>query len=268
MYRYLLSRLLIVFFINFFLCWAINIKSQLINFFDFSSGFVLDALSYLLMFLIFVIGVFTVNIIFSVLHLSQEMSFNDLIQKIRNRGFLKSLQFYLRSFFTFLSENFETEFKLEKYPAIFLILCLIFLFFLKGNPILNNYYGIYTKYEYVNQGKYDEQTNFKEKQNYIIHKSKKNEIESRIGRLEKNIEDSDCTFEIKKRGYLFIQAGLIDGYETYYSEYKGFFSYLECLLFSVIEKIINVIMYFFIPFVIGIFLYHYKFDNKIKVKKC
>jgi hypothetical protein len=154
------------------------------------------------------------------------------------------------------------ETKVEKYPNLFLIFGFIFLSFSKGNPILNNYYGIYKEYEIDYQGRYGERTDYIENQHYIVHKSNESEIKGRINSLEENYDEDELYFEVKKRGYLFVQAGLIDGYRTYYNEYEGFFYYIECLLFSVLEKLINSIMYFFIPFVTCILIYHYKFEDQ------
>ena len=258
MAKYLISRLLIVFLVKFFYSWGIHAKAQLIQFFDFHEGFMLSLLSYLIMFIIFCLGLFVINLSFSILHLTDRISFNEIIEKIKQKGFLKSIKTYLQNFWSELRENFEIETRIEKYPTLFIIFVLVFLPFSKGNPILKNYYGIYTEYEIPEQGRYGERSDYVEEQNIIIHKSKINEIKSIMKFLEEDIDDSYVT--VKKRGYLFIQAGLIDGYGTYYEEYEGFFAYLECVLFSAVEKLINTIMYFFIPFILCVIIYHYKFE--------
>ncbi|GAB4206476.1 MAG: hypothetical protein Fur0023_16350 [Bacteroidia bacterium] len=65
----------------------------------------------------------------------------------------------------------------------------------------------------------------------IIHKNKNSQIRSITNSLEENYGDEEPYFEVKKIGYLFVQAGLIDGYRTNYIEYKGFLFYIECLFF-------------------------------------
>jgi hypothetical protein len=215
-----------------------------------------------MMFFILGLGLFIINVLFSILHLTEVISFNEIVEKIGNRGFINSLKTYIRNFWSELSENFEIETRLEKYPNLFMVFVLFFLPFSKGNPILNNYYGIYKEYEIEDQGRYGERTDYIENQNYIVHKSKMNELNGRVRSLEENTDEDEPYFEVKKRGYLFVQAGLIDGYKTYYREYNGFFSYIECLLFSLIEKLINTIMYFLTPFILCITIYHYKFKNE------
>lgn len=262
MAKYLISRLLLVFLCKYFYNWAFNTKSQLVQFFDISEGFGLTVLSYALTILVLVLGVYLINMLFSMIHLTDEISFVEIVGKIRDKGFVNSLKIFTANFFEILNNNFNAETQIEKYPNLFLVFVFIFLPFSKGNPILNNYYGIYKEYEIENQGRYGEQTDYIVNQNYIVHKSNESEIRDRMNSLEENGDEDEPYFEVKKRGYLFVQAGLIDGYRTYYKEYSGFFSYIECLIFSALEKLINTIMYFFIPFIICISMYHYKFENK------
>lgn len=262
MAKYLISRLLLVFLCKFFYNWAFNTNAQLVQFFDISEGFVLSALSSILTVLVLAFGVFIINLLFSLLHITDNISFAEFVEKIRDKGIVNSFKFYISNFFKILSANFDEETKIEKYPNLFLVFVFVFLPFSKGNPILNNYYGIYKEYEIEDQGRYGERTDYIENQNYIVHKSNKSEIDGRMNSLEENDDEDEPYFEVKKRGYLFIQAGLIDGYKTYHKEYEGFFSYLECLLFSALEKLINTIMYFFIPFITFILIYHYKYENK------
>lgn len=257
MIRYLISRLLIVFLIKFFGSWAINIQPQLSQFFDLSIGFIFNVSIILTTFLVLGLGLLVINLLFSIFHLTEVNSLNEIIEKIGNKGFLNILKSYAINFRSKLSENFEIERKLEKYPNLFIILVLFFLLFSKGNPILNNYYGIYKEYEIENQGRYGESTDYIEDQYFIVHKSEINEINSRVRKIEENAEEDEPYFNVKKRGYLFVQAGIIDGYKTDYKEYKGSLSYIECLLFSAIEKLINSIMYFLTPFILCISIYHY-----------
>jgi hypothetical protein len=256
--KYLTSRVLIVFFVKFTYNWVVNTKSHLIQFFDFSDGYILEIVSYLLMFLFIVLSIFIINISFSILHLTETLSFEQIVTKIKHNGIGKSVKSYVENFWSELSENFEKEVKLERYPNLFIVYILTFQLYPKGNPILNNYYGIYKEYEIER----DEYTAYVEHPNYIIHKSKVSEIKGRMRSLYDEFDEDEPYYEVRKRGYLFLQTGLIDGYKSYYKEYKGFLSYIECLLFSIFEKLINTIMYFLIPFILSIMIYHYKFEKK------
>lgn len=258
MAKYLTSRLILVFLCKFFYNWAFNTKSQLTQFFDMSDGFILTILSGILTILVLALGVFTINLMFFLFHLTDEVTIDDIFDKIKSKGLLNSLKRFVNNFFEILGNNFNKEIELERYPNLFLTFVFFFLPFSKGNPILNNYYGIYKEYEIPDQGRYGERTDYIENQNYIVHKSNTSEISGRMNSLEENYDEDEPYYEVKKRGYLFIQAGIIDGYRTYYREYEGFLSYIQCILFSAVEKFINTIMYFFIPFITFIGIYHYK----------
>lgn len=260
--KYLISRVLIVFLFKFFSNWAFNIKSQLLQFFNLSDGFGLTALSYILPILVFALGVFVINLLISFFNLKDGVSSSELVRKIRDKGAINSLKFFISNFFELLKTNFNKEVKSEKYPNLFVVFVFIFLSYSKGNPILNNYYGIYKEYEIGEQGKYGELSEYVEKQNYIVSKSNANEIRDRINNLEESYKESEPYFEVEKRGYLFIQAGLFDGYRTYYKDDEGFIYYIECMFFSLLEKFINTFIYFFIPFITCIAIYHYKFEDK------
>jgi hypothetical protein len=234
----------------------------MIQFFKIDEELFLTTISYVLATVVLIIGLIVINLSFTIIHLSEELSSSEIIAKIRGHNLLKNLKYFFTNFIQFLKENLEIGFRTEKYPTLFFIIILIFLPFSKGNFILNNYYGIFKVYDSEEHGGNESWAGSIENQNYIIHKSNVDEIDFRINNMEENFEENEPYFEVKKRGYLFIQAGLIDGYKTYYDEYEGFLSYIECLLFSLLEKFINSIIYFFIPFVVTILLYHYKLEYK------
>lgn len=256
MTKYLTSRLFIVFFIKFITDWAFNIDSQFMQFLevDLTENVFLKAISWLLTLIIIGFGLIFINLFFTLIQLTDQMSYSELFQKIANNGIKKCIKLFFENFFVLLSTNFGNEVHLERYPSIFLIIFFIFLPFINGNPLLNNYYGIYKEYEVESS----EGTANSESPNYIIHKSQKHEISNRVKNLEQGYTEDEPYFEVEKRGYLFIQAGLIDGFKTHYQEYKGLGSYIECLFISALEKLINSIIYFFIPFVILISVCHYR----------
>ncbi|MFN6336495.1 MAG: hypothetical protein ACK4V4_08250 [Sphingobacteriales bacterium] len=253
MFKYLITRLLFVFLCKFFLSWSLNTESHLDQFFDYKNG---SVLCYLFSILIIALGLFTINLLFTIIHFNENEPFEDRVKILKIIGLVHYSKTFFINFWSILKKNFKVEIETEKYPGLFIVFIFFFLPFFKGNPILNNYYGIYKEYEITeeNQGGYIENPN------YIIHKNNTNEIRGRINNLEENSGENEPYFDVKKRGYLFVQAGIIDGYKTYYKEYKGFLSYFECLFLSGIEKLINTIMYFFIPFVVFILIYHYKFE--------
>lgn len=261
MAKYLISRLLLVFLIKFFYSWAFNTKAQLVHFFDINVGFGLTVLSYILTFLVIVLAVFTINILFTILNMKGSL-FVEIRREISKNGFVNSINTFIYKFFKKLGRNIEVEVETDKYPSLFIILAIFILPFIKGNPIFKNYYGIYKEYEIEGQGRYAERTDYVENKKYIIHKSEKDEIKEIMNSLENEYDKYEPDFRVKKRGYLFAQAGMIDGYKSLHKEYYGLLSYVECLLFSVLEKLINSIMYFLIPFVISILIIRYKFENK------
>jgi len=260
MTKYLTSRLLIVFLIKFFTGWAFNLDGQFAQFFDFemTDNFFLKCLSWLLTVAVIGLGVISVNLIYTFFRLTDNYSYSELIQAVGDKGIKNSIKLFFHNFSGLFSANLNNEFRLERYPILFLLFIFLFLPFINGNPFLNNYYGVYKEYEIEDQGRYGERTDYIEKQNYIFHKSNGNEMNSRMNNLEQDYDEDEPYYEVKKRGYLFVQAGLIDGFNTYYKEYKGIGSYIECLFFSALEKLINSIIYFLIPFLIGISIYHYK----------
>ncbi len=254
MAKYLFSRLTIVFLCKFFVNWVLNIEFHLTTFFDLSEGTGLTILMYVCGILILALGLFVTNFIFTIFNLTDYLSLKEITEEVRERGLFQSFMYFLRNFGEFLNDNLSHEFQSDRYGQLFLFTALFFLPFVNGNFILNGYYGIYKEYEF-------EEGNI-EKQYVIVRKTNEADLKRIMNNLEENAEEDEPYFEIKKKGYLFIEAGVIDGYRNYYLRYDGFSSYIECLLFSALEKFITTIMYFLIPFVIFILIYHYKFEGK------
>ena len=256
MTKYLISRLLIVFLSKFFINWAFNIDKHLAQFFEFDLA---TEFRLVLIPIGLSVGLILVNFIFMVVRLSDNNNFTDIMVLLKKNTYSASVKLFFKNFFGILSTNFNYQFRQEKYPNIFLLFIVIFLPFINGNPLFNNYYGIYKEYEIEEQGRSETVTYYNVSPDYIVHKSNKQEISTRMNRLE-TVMDDDESYEVKKRGYLFVQTGLIDGFRTYYDEYKGFISYIECIVFSLIENLINSILYFLIPFTIFISIYHYRIE--------
>ena len=254
MSKYLFSRVCIVFLCKFFFNWVLNIEFHLTTFFDLSEGTGLTILMYVCGILILALGLFVTNFIFTIFNLADYLSLNEIVEEVKGRGLLQSFIYFLRNFGEFLNENLSDEFQSDRYGQLFLFMALFFLPFVNGNFIVNTYYGVYKEYEY-DEGNV-------ERQCFIIPKKNDTELRRVMNNLEENADEDESYFEIKKRGYLFVEAGVIDGYKDYRSNYSGLACYLECLLFSALEKLISTFMYFLVPFVIFILIYHYKFEGK------
>lgn len=260
MLRYLMSRVSLIFIIKFFMSWGLNIPAHFSHFFhlNVSRHWYLTILSSLAIGLVFLFGTIFLNVVFLFFRLSDDNSFTEIIEKISKLGIRKSLKLFFGDFFHILNENFKNEMFLEKYPKMFLMLSFLFLSYIKGNPLFNNYYGIYKEYEVLSQGDVDENTEYIEKQYYIVKSGDLKTITSTMKQLEMgDYEDEDNDyFEVKKRGYLFFQAALIDGFKSNSRESR-FDSYIGALFFTAFEKLIAILIYFFIPFLICISIMHY-----------
>ena len=263
MSKYLISRLLIVFLVKFFVSWLSNIDRQITLFFDYdlAQGFFTKILSWVLGVSVFALGFIVINIVFTILHWTDSNNFKELFQATRNEGMITSIRAFFNNFFHIASENFGNEVKRERYAGIFIVYAIIAFYFIKGNPLLNNYYGVYKEYELEDAGREGE-TEYVEKQYFLYPKNLVGEIDEHMSKLEEDAKEDEPPYEVKKRGYLFLQAGLIDGYKTSELDYKGLGSYIESLFFSAFEKLINTIMYFFIPLIITIVIYEYRANRK------
>jgi len=260
MSKYLAYRFLQIFLIKFFLSWGLNTKEQLRNFFDFEEGFLLDFFSYLFMFLIFAIGILAVCSISLISNLTQKTNSSEkLLSSVEKKGIKNKIKIFPNKLATHITKIVDFEFRFEKYPIAFLVTAFIFLFFIKGNPIINNYYGIYKEYEIVvGQDRYGQETTKKKEEQYFI--VPKEDVDKTIDwlnsfkskRYDYEEDYYDNNYSVKKRGYLFAQTALIDGYEFDNEDLKGFGSYIVCLFFAFFEKLTNTIMYFLIPFILFI----------------
>jgi hypothetical protein len=137
--------------------------------------------------------------------------------------------------------------KIDKYSTLFFVLLAVSIWFIKGNPIVNNYYGIYKSYEIelggdVIQEEYDK---------IIVPKSI---AERTINEIENNCEE-EC--DVNKRGYVFIDAGVFNGFSRLDSDV----SFFKCLRFALLERLIHTLMYFLLPFIIGILIIE-KYEKK------
>jgi hypothetical protein len=259
MTKYLFSRFLIIFFLKFFSGWVLGIDKQFIQFFhtNLTDNFFLKILSWVIILVIIAFGLFVINISFTFIRLTYKYTCTQFIQKGRDQGLMKSANKFIKNFHRLFIANINNEIAKERYPYGFLCFGLVFLPFMHGNPIFNNYYGIYKSIEVDESLRDIENTKFVTNIDFIIDKKNKNEIASKIDKLEAEYRDGDPYYEVEKRGYLFIQAGIIDGFKTKYKEYKGLQGYLVCLFYFAVEKLIIVTLYFLLPFIIFISIFHF-----------
>lgn len=255
MARYLITRFLFVLFANFFYNWSLNSKYILTNFFgkEFSVFW-----NCILFFSILLVGAFVICIIFSTIHLLEDFSLKGTINKLKQKGLNNIVIIYIKKFWTKLNDNYFIEKEKELYPYHLIVGFAILLYFIKGNPFINNYYGIYKETERTVSRRDGVHTVYDEEPFYIIpikvFKEMKREYPTH----------TPYNVKINKRGYIFIKAGFIDGYTSTDNKQKGFISYFGCLMYYAVEKSILTFIYFFIPFVISII--YTKYYNKRKSK--
>ena len=268
MTKYLISRLLIVGLVKFFSGWAFNVKSQLLQFFitSYIQENLLLILGWIISGIVIALGIISLNVIFTLFRYSDQISIEDIFNLIRKKGIIVLIKEFFQGFPQTFSNNFNYEIARECYPNLIFFFLLLYFPLMNGNPIIHNYYGVYKEYSVEGFGRYDESTSYLENKYFIIPKSEEEEINSAINALGTTSDDNNWDFIVKKRGYIFMQAGLLDGYRDDYSGYRGFRDYFECIIFSFIEKMINAVMYFLLPFVIFISIYQYR-KSKPKVIK-
>lgn len=263
MSSYLITRLLIVVLVKFFIGWAFNAKSQLIQFFitSYIQENLLLILGWILSGLVIALGIICLNVILTVIRYADKLSIEEIFNYIKKTGLVLLVKEFFQGFPHTFSNNFNHEINRERYPNLIFFFLLLYFPFMNGNPLINNYYGVYKEFSVEELGRYDVSTSYLENKYFIIPKTEKEEIQSTMNDLEATSDDGNWDFIVKKRGYIFLQAGLLDGYRDDYSGYRGFSDYIECIIFSLIEKMINAMMYFLIPFVLLISIYHYKISK-------
>lgn len=194
-------------------------------------------LCWLLTWIAIILSLAIINMFVALCSIIDKLNIAQIFNKIYEKGVLNSFNTVL---YTSPSKNFNNEYEKEYYPKRFLIILWVFLTFVKGSPIFDNYYGIYKEMEHVRVS-----NDFGKPQDIIVLKGREEKI---IDNLE-NDENYYVTFDrVNTTSYLFIETGLIDGFFNYTNHDKGFIGYIKCLFFSFCEKLINTVLYFFIPF--------------------
>ncbi|GHT65003.1 hypothetical protein AGMMS50239_23810 [Bacteroidia bacterium] len=237
------------------------------------SRFSSSILAYILMFVVVAIGILVLCSFFLFLNINEytgyyvEVEKNEYGRKIYEHekeltlieyiGGEKNPQLVLSQYIkiVFLSWGYFNEIffiiekKKEKNASALFVLLVISLWLIKGNPLINNYYGVYKTYEVETRA-----GSVNEEYSKII--VQKNIVKQTINSIENNCEDwEDC--DVNKRGYIFLEAGMFDGF--YNDADKKYFSALK---FSFLEILIHTAMYFAVPFLTVIII-----KNRIKYKR-
>lgn len=205
--------------------------------------------------IVIIIAVIIINVIYTFIRISELKGFNHTVKSLDKNHLL----YFRDNFISISNDNFNYECDREKFVSLFLVTGLIFLYFVKGNPIINNYYGIYEVIETsgVSRSNPGGDSEYSDEPYIIIPSSNKKLVKNFMHEISK-IKNEDKQIEFGKRGYIFIQAGFIDGFEPIYydGDYKGFISYLSSIFYYLFEKFILTIMYFLIPFIISIGIFY------------
>lgn len=264
MIRYSISRFVFIWLVMFFTGWALNIGPQVLLFFDIdlSSGFFLKILKWLFTILILFYGLFIINIVYtSISLLNKETDYKDKLKIILSESKpVNYVKAYIYRIFKVLSLNFDNEVKKERFSSMYVVFIFFYIpltmAFVKGNPLIYNYIGIYKEYESVEAGRYGESSYTPVKSTYIVNKRENKVLALIVNEFKKDYDNYyEPDFEIKKRNYIFIQAGLMDGFESIDNYYKGFAQYFICVLYSLCEKFISCFLYFMIPYLLAMYLY-------------
>lgn len=245
MTKYFISRVLLLFIASFFIGWALNTEAseQLYNFFgiDFWSIF-----KTLLSIIILIIGAIVLNLTYTLLYWKEYLLDNFIVEKdeVKNKRFalFRLLVFNYR--FSIIQFAFNYEKKREKYLGLLCVLTFLFIYpiFFKGIPFVNNYCAIYGTVE----GEDNNGISVTHEIPYIVvPKNRAKQVENEIW-----LKMPDYVEDVKKKGYVFLQAALIDGFKSHWYD-EGFVAYIGCLPYYALEKLIRVLMLFFFPFVIG-----------------
>lgn len=231
MTKYFISRVLLLLIGSIFIGWAFSAwkSEQLYNFFniDFWSIFKTFVAS-----LILIIGSIILNFSFTLLYWNEILLDNFIVEtdEVKHVRFDIILKFSIDYKFSIIQFAFKYEKHREKYPILFCVLAFLFTYpiFFKGTPFINNYCAIYETIEV--EGRNSEPLR-REIPSIVVPKNEVNDV--------------------KNKGYVFFQAALIDGFKSYHDN-DGIVSYIACLPFYALEKLIRVLMLFLLPFIIGI----------------
>ena len=250
MTRYFIPRFIFIFQIELFYGIIRNLVAQINNFFrfyEFDSWFFFNGLILVLVLLWFYLTYICLNIPFTLIRLSEEKGLDKALMSINKHNF----KLYLKNYGSILCKNSDYEFEKESQARfiVFITLAIFYIGVINGSPLFKNYIGIYKDtapdelFSSDNQKKYNilQIDNTEELTRYL------NSVKSGQEDLEENV---DKNFKIKKRGYIFLQTGRIEGFFAPGKYDDGLLAYIECIIVYALEKLITAFIYFGIPFLL------------------
>jgi hypothetical protein len=248
MTKYFISRVLLLFIVSFFIGWALHVwqTDQLYNFFymNFWTIFKLVVAAILL-----IIGVIVLNLTLTLLYWKEFLLSNFIVKndEVKNKYFSIFCLLVFDYRFSIIQFAFNYEKQRERYPVLFCVFVFIcsYSIFFKGIPLINNYYAFY----FIMEEEDRRGMPLIEKVPYIVVQKDSLKI------IENEIRKTMPSFveDVKYKGYVFLQAALIDGYWTY-QDYEGIAAYFGCLPYYALEKLIRVLLLFLFPFMVVVFV--------------
>ncbi len=179
-----------------------------------------------------------------------------LIKLVRSKGIKTSIGKFFGNFVENIGNNIEHETEREKKALIFGISLLVFAILTIVAPHPHNYYGLFMEYESATPDFLGAPT--LKGSGYFYNKHDVQKIDLKMKELEYDPDRDWEYYEIEKHGYLFIQTGLIDGYQNYESNNHGFGEYISCLLIAALELLIKTFVLFLLPFLVAYSIYAFR----------
>lgn len=298
---YILSRTLIVFFFKITFGILKNIYFHIT-----SDRLSKPLIEFLVDLSLLILMVILINIVFTLIR----TRFKKIIQFYYKNGLIKSSQYFFKNFFVIFTKNFTYEFERDdkiyiyddlktkksivfsyeknknhivrrnKLSSIFYVTAIISVLIFKGNPFVNNYYGIYNNY--VSGLTREGEEIISEDNLMVIDKKNYDIIDLEVKYFVDNYSDNyynrNVTYEdlttddkkefdrseidFSKRGYLFQESAFFDGYSSYKKD-KDFISRNMYFGFYILEKALITLLFFFLPF-IAVLLFYFAIENKKK----
>lgn len=243
MIKYIISRVLLLSVVSFFLGWASKIlfSEQLYYFFDIEFWGIFKLFFAVI---ILIIGIIIFNFIFTLLYwkeyITNKYIFDEYDKKKRIKIFGELVFDIKFSIFIFVIDYEKNR---EKFLTVVYILVIFYIYpiIFNGIPFIHNYSATYGTYSSDGVG-----GNIINNKIPLVVVPNNQLLEAKDEMAEEVPEYID---DIESKGYIFFQAALIDGYKSY-SYGNGFIEYLKCLPYSAVEKIIRVLMLFLLPYII------------------
>jgi hypothetical protein len=261
MVKFILSRTLLLSILSFFLGWAIKSydSEQLFIFFGVHLWDIFHAVIFVL---ILLFGALVLNFTFTILYWREYSNAQFLTN--REKRVINRFQLFDRLVldfkFTIIGFAFGFERQREKYPeSLFLGVLLFFnVLYFQGSPFINNYCAIYGEFEF--EGMHDLPVT-RELSGIVVRNDKVKAAEDKL--LESM---PDYVDDVGHKKYIYMEAALIDGYLGKLN-HNGLFPYLKCLSYYALEKGIDVLIYFLLPYFTVILFLELRYRKDVRYEK-